>query len=112
MIINMAAEIIHSAGYINKLPVTEAFTHFFYRAMNVAKMGFHFFDGFPIERNYKMQYAMRSRVLRPNVDDHFTFGGGLFYYFGCTVQFIVLPCLPGLQNLFSKGCGLPSHRAK
>ena len=54
MVIDMAAKIIHAAGYINKLAVAEAFAHFFYGAMDIAQVRFYFFDGFTIEGYYKM----------------------------------------------------------
>ena len=72
MIIDVRREIIHAAGNINELPVAQTLTHFFNGAMNISKMRFNFFDGFAIQCNHQMQYAMRGRMLWSHIDDEIT----------------------------------------
>jgi hypothetical protein len=89
----MRREVIHATRDINKLPVTEAFAHLFYGAVNVSKVGFNFFYCFAIQRNDKMKYTMGSWVLGPYINDKITFtglpgGGRITKYFSLSVQII------------------------
>ena len=73
MIVDMSREIIHPAGHINKLPVGQALTHFFNGAVNITQVWFYFFDGFAIQRDHQVQYAMGGRMLWSYIDDQITF---------------------------------------
>lgn len=117
MIVYVCREIIHPAGYIDELAITEALTHFFDRTMDVPQMRLYFFNCFSVERNNKVKYTMRSRVLRANIDDHVTCPPTprrgdyrVVYYVGLSIQNIFK--LVGLvRNQAPPSEGLPAGEA-
>ena len=58
MIIDMGRKIIHPAGDINELPVGKALAHFFDTSDEYNQDEVHFFNGFAIQCNHQVQYAM------------------------------------------------------
>ena len=83
MVINMRREIIHPAGDINELPVGKALTHFLNGTMNISQMRLNFFNGFAIQGDHQVQYAMCGRMLWSYIDDEITFGCCAYFFNRC-----------------------------
>ena len=71
----MGGEIVHPAGYINELPVAQAFAHFLDGAMNITKVRLYFFNGFSFQGDHQVEDAVCGRVLRTQVDHQFAGSG-------------------------------------
>jgi len=90
MVVDMCREIIHPAGNINELPVTQALTHFLYGSVNITEMWLHIPDRFAIEGNDKVQNSMRGRMLRPYVNYQIALIGCTYFFKHESLLFIIV----------------------
>ncbi len=64
-------QVIHAVGVRNPLPRREILADLFRAAMQIADVRHNFGNDFAIGPQHEPQHAMRARMLRAHVDEHF-----------------------------------------
>lgn len=79
MVVDVRREIVHAAGDIYELPVSQTLAHLLDGSVDVTQVWIHLFDGFPVNGDAQVQHAMRRGMLWSHVHNHVAVAG--LYHF-------------------------------